>query len=466
MAMAPVLPYLVDHLGAKGSAQYGRLQTLFSTVQFVGGLISGPLMDRYGGRWLLAVSFAASTLVYLMTASATSLWMLYASRLPTVMQHSVLAARAIVTQLSSDEDRARVLGYVAVSYSVGFTVGPAIGGRLSAVSLQFSAWVATAGSALSLISVLFMPDLPLPNEPSRRGPSANGTAAAGPSTSAAGGDGSGPHAPAPAPPPLHTDVDGSAGGGGGGGKAGEAAEAAAEGAAASSGQGGAKQLLLAFVEVARRPGVGSLLVGKVLVGLGSAVFQSLFAILLKGRYGLDPEYNGYVLSYVGLLLLLGQALLVGPIISAAGEPVVEYGCVAVMTVLYGALAACSQLWELLVLMAPLSVAGMLYANASTSRLTKAVLPHQRGTALAVDMSLSSGVRMLSPTLGAWALDSWGHRAVPGLAAALIGLFWVALGAGAVTIPGAGMAALWGKVRARGKGAGGGRAERAGGAKEE
>ncbi len=41
MAQVPVLPYLVDKLGAAGNTQYGKLQTIFSAVQFVGGLISG-----------------------------------------------------------------------------------------------------------------------------------------------------------------------------------------------------------------------------------------------------------------------------------------------------------------------------------------------------------------------------------------------------------------------------------------
>ncbi len=52
------------------------------------------------------------------------------------------------------QDRAAVLGYVAVSYGIGFAVGPAIGGLLGSVSLQFGAWVATGGSLLSLALVL------------------------------------------------------------------------------------------------------------------------------------------------------------------------------------------------------------------------------------------------------------------------------------------------------------------------
>ncbi len=35
------MPYLVQKLGAEGSSSYGRLQTFFSAVQFVGGLLSG-----------------------------------------------------------------------------------------------------------------------------------------------------------------------------------------------------------------------------------------------------------------------------------------------------------------------------------------------------------------------------------------------------------------------------------------
>ncbi|GIL94659.1 hypothetical protein Vretimale_889 [Volvox reticuliferus] len=354
--------------------------------------------------------------------------------------HAVLAARAIVTQLSSEADRARVLGYVAVSYSVGFMVGPAVGGLLSAVSLQFAAWMATLGSVISLATVLLLlPDLPAqasdgPGHDTLRGGLQNQN------QQQHGADGGGKR--------RVSDggmVGGNDGGDGGsiGSKPGVAASdtGGAPGAPCPGGGGGVRrlgggpqQMLMQFVEVARRPGVVDLLAGKLLVGLGSAVFQSMFPVLLKRRYGLDPRTNGMVMSYVGALLLGGQALLVGPVISAVGEPTTEYGCVAALVATYGLLAAAGSLWQLLLLLVPLSVAGMLYNNASTSRLTKATPPQQRGTALAVDMSLSSGVRMLSPALGAAAFDGFGHRAVPMLAAALIGSFLLAVQLGVFRIP--------------------------------
>lgn len=40
MAQIPVLPFLIHHIGAEASA-YGVLQTVFSAVQAIGGLVSG-----------------------------------------------------------------------------------------------------------------------------------------------------------------------------------------------------------------------------------------------------------------------------------------------------------------------------------------------------------------------------------------------------------------------------------------
>lgn len=41
MAQAPLLPYLIDKLGAKESNTYGLLMSTFSALQLVGSLLSG-----------------------------------------------------------------------------------------------------------------------------------------------------------------------------------------------------------------------------------------------------------------------------------------------------------------------------------------------------------------------------------------------------------------------------------------
>jgi sugar phosphate permease len=43
-------------------------------------LLPGPLVDRYGGRALMLLSLGFSALCYIMTATATSIHMLFVSR--------------------------------------------------------------------------------------------------------------------------------------------------------------------------------------------------------------------------------------------------------------------------------------------------------------------------------------------------------------------------------------------------
>ena len=56
-----------------------------------------------------------------------------------------------------------------------------------------------------------------------------------------------------------------------------------------------------------------------------------------------------------------------------------------------------------------------------ARWLQAVDRSQHGTALALDMSLFSGVRMISPALGSWLVGRFGYSAVGATSALLVGL---------------------------------------------
>ena len=57
---------------------------------------------------------------------------LYASKLPTLLQHAFLVAQAVVAQSIPPERRAAALGRLMMMYTIGATVGPALGGYLGA----------------------------------------------------------------------------------------------------------------------------------------------------------------------------------------------------------------------------------------------------------------------------------------------------------------------------------------------
>jgi len=104
MMQAPVLPFLTKELGAD-MATYGKLMTFFSVIQTVGGLLAGPILDAYGWRIVLLASYGSSALCYAMAASAQGMPALYASRVPTLLQHAIMATRTALTETSSEAVR-------------------------------------------------------------------------------------------------------------------------------------------------------------------------------------------------------------------------------------------------------------------------------------------------------------------------------------------------------------------------
>lgn len=111
-------------------------------------------MDRYGAKIVLLASFIASAATYGLTASAQSMPLLYASSVPTLFQHAVLAVRVWVSNASSLEHRAAMLGYIGLAYSIGQVAGPFIGGQVGHVAgPRGPAFLAMWGSVLSAITV-------------------------------------------------------------------------------------------------------------------------------------------------------------------------------------------------------------------------------------------------------------------------------------------------------------------------
>lgn len=98
---------------------------------------------------------------------------------------------------------------------------------------------------------------------------------------------------------------------------------------------------------------------------------------------------------------------------------------AVLAVSFVAMSTSTQLWQLLFALLPVAVSSVTIVTVNTSRLSKAVPGSSAGTVLALDMSIGSGLRTVSPLLGAWLLERHGYGAVcvtcAGLLAAVLAL---------------------------------------------
>jgi MFS family permease len=158
----PLEPYLVEQLQKQGESvdaamEYAKLQSFFSVVQTVGSLVSGRLLDRFGIKGGFVLSFAASALSYAILSQAHSMDMLYYSKIPTIFQSGFLCAQAAIAQFTADgPDRAKALGMLTMSYTVGSVLGPTIGGIIGASGdYYFGAKLAVLGSLLSIILIVF-----------------------------------------------------------------------------------------------------------------------------------------------------------------------------------------------------------------------------------------------------------------------------------------------------------------------
>lgn len=161
----PLEPFLVASLASNDSNdEYARLQSFFSIMQTIGSLYSGYLLDKIGAKAGFIITFIASAASYYLLSQSTSMNILYISKIPTIMQAGFLCAQLYVSQLTTNgQDRLKALGRLTMSYTIGSTIGPAVGGYLGASGdYFFGAKIAVVGSLLSVVLTFALPDVITP----------------------------------------------------------------------------------------------------------------------------------------------------------------------------------------------------------------------------------------------------------------------------------------------------------------
>jgi multidrug resistance protein len=136
--------------------------SLFSLGQFVANPLWGRLSDRVGRRPVLLITIFGQVIAYVIMAFAENLWVLGFARLATgLLAGNFSAAVAYVTDITPPEKRAKGMGMVGGAVSLGFMVGPAIGGLLGGqgpdgASMFLPSLAAAAVSFVALIGVFFL----------------------------------------------------------------------------------------------------------------------------------------------------------------------------------------------------------------------------------------------------------------------------------------------------------------------
>jgi MFS family permease len=111
------------------------LLCLYPLGQFAGSPVLGSLSDRFGRRPVLLVSLAVTTICYALivaalTARSVAL-LAIAFLLAGTAEANIVAAQSAIADVVRPEERNRFFGYIYMSVSAAYIIGPLVGGKLA-----------------------------------------------------------------------------------------------------------------------------------------------------------------------------------------------------------------------------------------------------------------------------------------------------------------------------------------------
>ncbi len=150
--LIPLLPYYAETYGATGVA-VGLLNTSYSFMQFLSSPLWGRLSDRIGRRPVILGSLVATAAAYIVFGLATSLPVLFASRIFAGIAGGVIpTTQAYIADTTTPAERTKGMGLIGAAFGLGFIFGPALGGVLSRYGYSIPAF---AAAGLALLAALF-----------------------------------------------------------------------------------------------------------------------------------------------------------------------------------------------------------------------------------------------------------------------------------------------------------------------
>jgi MFS transporter, DHA1 family, tetracycline resistance protein len=352
----PLLPFYGVRFGA---TPFGvtSMMACYSLAQFFFSPLLGRLSDKVGRRPVLLASLVCSVLSYLWLGFATALWMLFAARLLAgAGAGNIAAAQAYVSDITTPETRAKGMGIIGAAFGLGFTIGPALGGVVAGSDPSAEALAHPAFLAAALSALAFL--LALALLPESRPPAARGDATL----------------------PSRFEV---------------------------------------ARDVAGRPALRHLILLLFVTISAFAGMETTFALWARSALGWGPEQVGYNFLYVGMVLVVVQGVLLGPLSRRFGERRLVTAGAALIALGLAALPFALSVPLILAVDTLLAFGMGLLSPAINSLISKEASSDERGGILGVAQSASSLSRILGPEVAGKLFDVYGRDAPYHLSAAVM-----------------------------------------------
>jgi len=355
----PLLPFYAESFGAT-PIQIGLLVASYAAAQFIGAPILGRFSDRFGRRPVLMISIFGSFIGFLLLGFAGTLWVLFTARLlDGFTGGNISVAQAYITDITNEKNRARGLGLIGAAFGLGFIIGPAIGGVLSEFGYAVPALFAAGFSILAFLGATVF---------------------------------------------LQESLD-------------------PETRLTLSKKNSDEFRLKNYLNNLSRPRVGPLLNIRFFYSLAFSTFQTIFPLYALYHLELSARNTGFVLTYVGVLVVFVQGFLVSKISNRFRDNRIIFTSLFILMFSLFAWAFVPSVAALLIILIPLAFSTGTLNTVLNSALSKSVTPEEVGGTLGISASLESLTRVISPSTGGWLLGSLGTWA-PGVFSGIIMIFTV------------------------------------------
>ena len=254
----PTFLFYAQNLGATTAIATVIIAT-YSMGQFIATPLWGRLSDQIGRKPVLLISIFCQSICFMALALAPNLWMLALARfMGGIVSGNISTAMAYVSDSTNEEKRAKWLGYIGASVSIGFMTGPAIGGLLggqdaSSANLFYPGIVAASIAFMTGIIAIFFLKESL--KPENRNPNTNKKSS----------------------------------------------------------------LLKNWGLVFKRPVLAEIVLLGFLMMFVTGTFETIFPLWTEARFYWGPMQVGYSMTYIGLTVTLVQVFVVGRVVPLLGE---------------------------------------------------------------------------------------------------------------------------------------------------
>ncbi len=156
MAM-PLLPFYIERFGV-GGTELGWLMSTYSLMQLICAPIWGLLSDRFGRKPILAIGVLGYTIALFLFGLAQNFIMLFLARsLSGILSSATMpTAMAYVGESTEKKEKSKGMGQLGAMVGLGVILGPLMGGILSTESLSLPFFIGSGLAFLALLLVIFL----------------------------------------------------------------------------------------------------------------------------------------------------------------------------------------------------------------------------------------------------------------------------------------------------------------------